>query len=643
MARNDLRLDTTMTDRPSANSRMPAFLDRIFTRFETLTTAFPDAEPEQPPNTLLAFCWHYAKPFWRILACVVTLSAVTALLEVMLFGFVGSVVDWLANADRETFLETEGTTLFLMGAVMLIVLPLVHLLWSLLFHQSILGNFPMAIRWQAHRYMLGQSMGFYQDEYAGRVATKVMQTALGVRESVTKILDIAVYVIVYFVGSLVLVASFDLVLMLPFLAWLVIYVSTLAYFLPRMKEISKRQADARSLMTGRVVDSYTNIGTVKLFAHAGRETAYARESMDDFLQTVYPQMRLSTGLNSIIDTINNLLLFAVGFIAIAQWLDGSSTVAAVAVAAAVTTRLSGMSHWVMWELAGLFENIGMAIDGMNTLSKPRDVLNAPDARALTVSEGRVEFQNVTFEYDKHGRVITDMNLSIAPGEKIGLIGRSGAGKTTMMNVLLRLYEITGGKVLIDGQDVAKVTQESLRANIAVVTQDTSLLHRTVRENIAYGRLDATDAQIEAAARKANAHDFIMELQDNEGRRGYDAQVGERGVKLSGGQRQRVAIARVFLKDAPILVLDEATSALDSEVEAVIQEQLFALMEGKTVLAIAHRLSTIADMDRLVVLDQGRIVEQGSHEELKESGGLYASLWARQSGGFIVTQDMEAAE
>ena len=632
-----------MPDTSNAKLRVPAFLDRIFTRFETLTIPFPEEETEQPPNTLLAFCWHYAKPYWPVLACVVTLSAVTALLEVMLFGFVGSVVDWLANADRTTFLETEGTTLFLMGAVMLVVLPLVHVLWSLLFHQSVLGNFPMAIRWQAHRYMLGQSMGFYQDEYAGRVATKVMQTALGVRESVTKVLDIAVYVVVYFIGALALVASFDLVLMLPFLVWLIIYASTLAYFLPRMKKISQRQADARSLMTGRVVDSYTNIGTVKLFAHAGRETAYARESMDEFLQTVYPQMRLATGLNAIIDTINNLLLFAVGFIAIAQWLDGSSTVAAVAVAAAVTTRLSGMSHWVMWELSGLFENIGMAIDGMNTLSKPRDVLNASDAKALTVSEGRVDLQSVTFEYDKHGRVITDMDLAIAPGEKIGLIGRSGAGKTTMMNVLLRLYDINKGRVLIDGQDVSQVTQESLRANIAVVTQDTSLLHRTVRENIAYGRLDATDEQIEAAARKANAHDFIMDLQDNEGRRGYDAQVGERGVKLSGGQRQRVAIARVFLKDAPILVLDEATSALDSEVEAVIQEQLFALMEGKTVLAIAHRLSTIADMDRLIVLDQGRIVEQGTHDELKDTGGLYSSLWARQSGGFLLTQDAEAAE
>jgi ATP-binding cassette subfamily B multidrug efflux pump len=624
---------------------MTSLFDRIFSRFERLTEPYPSEQPEQPPATLLAFCWHYARPFRFVLAVVMSLAVLVALLEVMLFGFVGNVVDWLANANRETFLETEGMTLVLMAFAMLVLLPIVHTTWSLVFHQSIMGNFPMAIRWQAHRYMLGQSMGFYQDEFAGRVATKVMQTALGVREAVTKVLDIMVYVVVYFIGSLVLVASFDLVLMVPFLVWLVIYAATLRYFLPRMKEISRRQADARSLMTGRVVDSYTNIGTVKLFAHAGREVDYAQESMDVFLKTVHPQMRLSTGLNTIIDILNNVLLFSVGAIAIAQWLNGSSTVAAVAVAAAVTTRLSGMSHWVMWELAGLFENIGMAMDGMNTLSKPRDVLDKPDAKTLTVEKGAIHFDDVSFEYDRHGRVMSGLNLMLKPGEKIGLIGRSGAGKTTLMNVLLRLYDISGGKVLIDGQNIAEVTQESLRANIAVVTQDTSLLHRSVRENIAYGRLDASDEQIIAAAKKANAHDFILDLQDSEGRKGYDAQVGERGVKLSGGQRQRIAIARVFLKDAPILVLDEATSALDSEVEAVIQEQLFALMEGKTVLAIAHRLSTIADMDRLIVLDDGKIVEEGRHDELVAAKGLYASLWSRQSGGFLQTgaDQTEAAQ
>ncbi|MEL6946222.1 MAG: ABC transporter ATP-binding protein, partial [Pseudomonadota bacterium] len=507
-------------------------------------------------------------------------------------------------------------------------------IWSLLLHQSVFGNFPMIIRWQAHRYMLGQSMGFYQDEFAGRIATKVMQTALGVRETVIKILDVFVYVGVYFLGALILVGSFDLLLVLPFVFWVALYATAMAYFLPRMAAISKKQADARSLMTGRVVDSYTNIGTVKLFAHAGRELDYARESMDDFLKTVHPQMRLSTGMHLSLDLLNHGLLLSVGAIAIYQWLNGAATVAAVAVAAALVTRLSGMSHWIMWELAGLFENIGMAIDGMNTIARPRDVQDKADAKTLTVKEGAIAFQNVNFQYDKHGTVMEDLSLALTPGEKVGLVGRSGAGKTTLMNVLLRLYDINGGRVLIDGEDIADVTQESLRSQIAVVTQDTSLLHRSVRDNIAYGRLSATDDEVIAAAKRANAHEFILALEDSHGNKGYDAMVGERGVKLSGGQRQRIAIARVFLKNAPILVLDEATSALDSEVEAVIQEQLFNLMEGKTVLAIAHRLSTIANMDRLIVLDKGAIVEEGLHDALVEKGGLYASLWNRQSGGFL---------
>ncbi|EFL89057.1 ABC transporter ATP-binding protein [Ahrensia sp. R2A130] len=622
---------------------MSGLIDRILSWFENRIDPFPPQEPEQAPQGLLAFCWHYSKDIWPILAIVSFLGASVAMLEVTLFSYLGSIVDWLSTADRATFLEQEKGTLIMMGLVTLVLLPVVHVLWSLVFHQTIMGNYPMRIRWQAHRYLLGQSMHFYQDEFAGRVATKVMQTALGVREAVTKVLDIFIYVIVYFISAAVLVASFDLLLLMPFIVWVVLYGFVMRYFLPRMAEVSKRQADARSMMTGRVVDSYTNIGTVKLFAHAGRETSYARESMDDFLKTVHPQMRLSTGMNMSLDFLNNLLLFSVGAIAIWQWLDGSATVAAVAVAAAVVTRLSGMSHWVLWEMAGLFESIGMAIDGMNTIAQPRSVLDKPDAKALTVKKGEVAFDEVSFEYDRHGRIIRDMNLTIAPGEKIGLIGRSGAGKSTLMNIMLRLYDIKGGTVQIDGQDITGVTQESLRAQIAVVTQDTSLLHRSVRENISYGRPDATDEQVEAAARKANAHEFIMELRDNDGRTGYDAQVGERGVKLSGGQRQRVAIARVFLKDAPILILDEATSALDSEVEAIIQEKLFELMEGKTVLAIAHRLSTIADMDRLIVLDGGQIVEQGTHDELVKQKGLYASLWSRQSGGFIDTESIETTK
>ena len=555
-----------------------------------------------------------------------------------------NVVDWLSTADRSTFLERESDQLYWMGFMILLFIPGLKLLWSLVIHQTVIGNYPMIIRWQAHRYMLGQSMGFYQDEFAGRVATKVMQSALGVRETVMKILDVFAYVTVYFVGAMILVATFDFWLMLPFIVWLAGYIITMRYFMPKMADVSRRQADARSMMTGRIVDSYTNISTVKLFAHAGREVDYARDSMHSFLTTVHPQMRLSTGMNLVLGLLNNLLLFAVGAIAINQWLNGHATVAAVAVAAALVTRLSGMAHWIMWEMSGLFENIGMAMDGMNTIAQPRSVQDVSGAKVLIVEKGEIDFNNVSFNYGRHGMVIKDLDLSMKTGEKVGLIGRSGAGKTTIMNIVLRLYDIDKGEVLIDGQNIARVTQESLRSQIAVVTQDTSLLHRSVRENIAYGRPDANEEAIIAAAKKANAHEFIMELQDNDGRQAYDAQVGERGVKLSGGQRQRIAIARVFLKDAPILVLDEATSALDSEVEAIIQEQLFNLMEGKTVLAIAHRLSTIADMDRLVVLDEGNIIEQGSHEELVDSAGLYASLWARQSGGFLVTHEKnEAAE
>ncbi|MEL6504267.1 MAG: ABC transporter ATP-binding protein [Pseudomonadota bacterium] len=618
-------------------------MNALFSRFERMVDPFPPEEPTQPPDGLVKFIAHYARGVWWVLAAVTALALVSAVVEIFIFSFLGSLVEWLSSANRETFWEEEKWTLIFMGLVVVLVSPLLTLFHDLFHHQSVAGNFPMIIRWQAHRYMLGQSMGFYQDEFAGRVATKVMQTALGVRETLMKMLSVFVYVATYFVGGVFLIATFDLVLAAPFLLWLCLYGTAMWYFLPKMARISRLQADARSKMTGRVVDSYTNIATVKLFAHAGREVRYAQDSMEEFLDTVHPQMRLATKIDVTIDVLNNVLLFTVGAIAIGQWLGGESTVAAVAVAAALVTRLSGMSHWIMWELAGLFENIGMAIDGMNTIAKPRDVQDAPNAKELALTKGEVHFDNLTFRYDKHGTVIENMQLKLAPGEKVGLVGRSGAGKTTLMNVLLRLYDIDGGAVKIDGQNVADITQSSLRSNIAVVTQDTSLLHRSVRDNIAYGRPDADDAMIEAAARKANAHDFILGLEDSEGRKGYDAMVGERGVKLSGGQRQRIAIARVFLKDAPILILDEATSALDSEVEAIIQEQLFNLMEGKTVLAIAHRLSTIANMDRLIVLDQGRIVEEGGHDDLVMQNGLYASLWARQSGGFLDFSAADAAQ
>jgi len=616
----------------------------MFAWFETRINPFPPGRPAQAPRRLLAFCWHYTRDIWPWLVITSLLTATISILQVVIFSFLGNIVDWLADADPSTFLAEEGWSLFWMGFLILVGLPLTGLFHSLIMHQTIFGNFPMIIRWKAHRYMLGQSFGFYQDEFAGRVATKVMQAALGVRESVTKIVDIFIYVGVYFGGALVLVATMQAWLMVPFLLWLATYVVLMWHFLPKMRVISELQSDARSTMTGRVVDSYTNIMTVKLFAHAGREEGYAREAMDDFLGTVHPQMRLVTTLNVSLDIANALLLASVAAIGILGWTTGTATVGAVAVAVGLVLRLEGMSYWVMWELAGLFENIGMAEDGMNTIARPQAVSDRDDARTLVVERGEIEFDGIRFHYGKQGGVIDNLSLTVKPGEKVGLVGRSGAGKSTLMNVLLRLYDLEGGQIRIDGQDIAAVTQDSLRGQIGVVTQDTSLLHRSVRDNIAYGYPDATDEQVIEAAKRANAHDYILGLVDPQGRTGYDAHVGERGVKLSGGQRQRIAVARVFLKNAPILVLDEATSALDSEVEAAIQDNLNALMEGKTVIAIAHRLSTIANLDRLVVMDKGTIIEEGTHEELAAAGGLYGQLWARQSGGFIgVDANAEAAE
>ncbi|RNF51059.1 ABC transporter ATP-binding protein [Marinomonas hwangdonensis] len=608
--------------------------------FEKWVSAYPEIEAAQAPNTLVAFCRYFSRGLEIPLILMSVLTATLAILEVVLFSFMGQLVDWLVNREPKAFFAEESTHLILMSLMILVFMPLVTYLHSVIVHQTLLGNYPMRIRWLSHHYILRQSMAFFQDEFAGRISTKVMQTSLAVRETVMKLLDVLVYIGVYFISMVVLIANADYRLMIPMLVWLVFYVLLQLYFIPKLKHISAEQADARSTMTGRVVDSYSNISTVKLFSHHQREADYAKEGMDGFLQTVYKQMRLVTKLNVGVQLCNYLLTFSVAALSIWLWTDSIISVGAIAIAVSLALRINGMSQWIMWEISTLFENIGMVNDGMKTLSQPIDIQDKQDAQVLTVSQGAIQYQAVNFHYGKQDeKVIENLSLSIKPGEKIGLVGRSGAGKSTIVNLLMRFHDIESGHILVDGQDISKVKQDSLRAQIGMVTQDTSLLHRTVRENLLYGRPNATEEEMVAAAKKAEAHDFIQTLSDPFGNTGYDAMVGERGIKLSGGQRQRIAIARVLLKDAPLLVLDEATSALDSEVEAAIQDSLYKLMQGKTVIAIAHRLSTIAAMDRLIVLDKGHIVEQGRHDELIQNGGIYASLWAHQTGGFLA-EDIE---
>ncbi len=606
----------------------------MFRFFETLIDPFPAGEPAVPPRGLFAFLYYYSKPVLPWLVLMSVLTAVISIVEIFFLSYMGTLVDWLGSAERETFFAEHGWGLAGVALLVVVVFPLLVLVQALIVHQTIFGNYPMIARWLAHRYILGQSMLFFQDEFAGRLSQKVMQTALASRETVMKLMDVLVYVTVYFTGAMVLVGRADPWLMVPLALWLASYISIMVFFVPRLRLVSMAQADARALMTGRVVDSYTNIQTIKLFADPLREQDYARAAMDAFMQTVYRQMRLVTKLTVCLHTSNALLLAGVGGIAIYAWHQSAITLGAIAVAIALVMRIRSMSDWVLWEVGGLFENIGTVQDGINTIARPVAISDRPGAAALAVPRGEIRFEQVHFNYGRESGVIRDLSLVIQPGEKVGLVGRSGAGKSTLVNLLLRFYDLEGGQILIDGQDIAGVTQQSLRRQIGMVTQDTSLLHRSIRDNIRYGSPDASEAAIVEAARRAHADRFIQDLADQKGRTGYDAHVGERGVKLSGGQRQRVAIARVLLKNAPILVLDEATSALDSEIEAAIQEQLYALMAGKTVIAIAHRLSTIAVLDRLVVMEEGRIVETGSHDELLRRGGLYATLWRRQSGGFL---------
>ena len=605
----------------------------FFRKFEKLLHAYPEGEPILPPTGFMAFLWACSRGARGYIVALALLSATLAAFEALMFAMLGRIIDWLGSIQPERLWAEKSSTLMFLAWIVVASIVIVALQTTVK-HQTVAVNLPMRLRWNFHRLMLGQSMAFYQDEFAGRLTTKVMQTALAVRDTLFVLADVLVAMIVYVATMTILAGAFDTRLIVPFLVWLALYIAALFYFVPRLGHMGKQQADARSLMTGRITDAYTNITTVKLFSHSKREATFVRSAMQEFVKTGYSQMRLVSQFEIVNHTLSMGLILGMAGTSLWLWSHGEVGAGAVAAATAMALRLQGMSHWVMWEMTSLFESVGTVQDGINTLSRPRTVFDAPNAVTLDVPLGEIRFEQIGFGYGEDKRVIDGLTLTVKPGEKIGLIGRSGAGKSTLVNLLLRFHDLDAGRVLIDGQNIADVTQDSLRSHIGMVTQDTSLLHRSVRDNITYSRPGATEAELQRAAKGAEADGFISTLTDLQGRSGYDAQVGERGIKLSGGQRQRIAIARVMLKNAPILLLDEATSALDSEVEVAIQSSLNTLMQGKTVIAIAHRLSTIAAMDRLIVLDGGRIVEQGDHHALLASGGLYARLWAHQSGGFL---------
>ncbi len=616
----------------------------MFRTFETFIDPFRPHDPSMPPATLVGFYWHYTRQVWPGLAALLVMGLVVALVEVALYAYLGDIVDLLQDTLPADLIAVHGPTLLWMAFVVVVARPVASFIHQLLIDQTLAPSFTNLVRWQTHRYVVRQSVGFFADDFAGRIASKIVQTGPALRESVVQVCEAIWFVAVYATSAMILFAELDWRLVLPVAAWIAFFVGVLVYFVPRIRDLSTEVSEARSMLTGRLVDSYTNIQTVKLFAHAGREDAYAEEALRDHTAAFRTETRAITVMNGLVTTSTSILIGGTMALAVWLWMRGDLTLGAVAMTSAMTIRIATMSGWITWTSINVFEAMGTVQEGLQAIAQPNRLTDATGAKELTVTDGEIRFDHVGFHYGRDNGVIDDLSLTIRPGEKVGLVGRSGAGKSTLVNLLLRFYDVESGRVLIDGQDVSSVTQESLRRQIGLVTQDTSLLHRSIRDNIAYGRPEASEAEILDAARWAHADAFIPELSDLRGRTGYDAHVGERGVKLSGGQRQRIAIARVLLKDAPILVLDEATSALDSEVEAAIQESLNRLMEGKTVIAIAHRLSTIAAMDRLIVMDRGAVVETGSHAELVARGGIYAGLWKRQSGGFLALDDRaEAAE
>jgi ATP-binding cassette subfamily B multidrug efflux pump len=606
----------------------------LYRRFEKLIDIFRDAPTAAPPDRVLPFYTYYLKQVWPSFAVLLIVGLFGALIEVALFSYLSRIIDLAQGTPNIDFFKEHGVELAWMAVVALVLRPMFVGLHDLLVHQTLSPSLTSLIRWQNHSYVLKQSLNFFQNDFAGRIAQRIMQTGNSLRDSAVQAVDALWHVLIYAISSLVLFAEADWRLMIPLLTWIAAFIGALYYFVPRVKERSVVSSDARSKLMGRIVDGYTNITTLKLFAHTNFEQQYAREAIKEQTEKAQLAGRVVTSMDVAITSMNGLLIVSTTGLALWLWTQSLISVGAIALATGLVIRIVNMSGWIMWVVTGIFENIGMVQDGLQTISQPVSVTDRDQAKPLDVARGEVRFEHVDFHYGKKSGIIGGLNLTIKPGEKIGLIGPSGAGKSTLVNLLLRLYDVQGGRILIDGQNIAEVGQESLRERIGMITQDTSLLHRSIRDNLLYGKPDATDAELWEAVHKARADEFIPLLSDSEGRTGFDAHVGERGVKLSGGQRQRIAIARVLLKDAPILIMDEATSALDSEVEAAIQESLETLMQGKTVIAIAHRLSTIARMDRLVVLENGKIAETGSHAELLAHGGLYARLWQHQTGGFV---------
>ncbi|KPP89175.1 MAG: ATP-binding cassette, subfamily B, bacterial [Rhodobacteraceae bacterium HLUCCA08] len=615
----------------------------MFRFFENLVDPYTTyQETDTPPRRLLPFLLDYARPFRRVFWAAGIMSVVVAGVELWLIAYMGRLVDLIGAAEPAQVWARHGMEFALVALAILVLRPLAQALDVGLINNAIVPNFGTLVRWRAHRHVLRQSVGWFEDDFAGRIANRIMQTPPAAGEVAFQVFDAVAYALAYVIGAAVLLGDADPRLMIPLLAWLVLYLMLMRWTVRRVAPASKASSDARSEVTGRVVDSYTNIHSVKMFAHHDREIDYAGEAIERARKTFQREMRLYTIMDVGLSLLNGVLIVAVVGWALWLWSAGAATVGIVAAATALTLRLNAMTGWIMWAVTNLFQNLGVVSEGMETIAQPVTLVDRPGATPLQVTEGRIEIRDLTHHYGRGQGGLDALTLHIAPGEKVGLVGRSGAGKSTLVKLLLRFYDREGGHILIDGQDIETVTQDSLRQSIGMVQQDSALLHRSVRDNLLYGKPQATEAEMIAAAKQAEAHDFILDLQDGQGRRGYDAQVGERGVKLSGGQRQRIALARVMLKDAPILLLDEATSALDSEVEAAIQTTLYGLMAGKTVIAIAHRLSTIARMDRIVVMDDGRIVEDGPHEVLLARGGLYAGLWTRQSGGFLGT-DIDISE